>query len=267
MAVLTAIKRNVNSKLLSLSMSTRINSVSSTTASDSINDAGTIVEKIKNITYSVNHVIRRVSVISVNDCNVRVHVFGQHDTAPDYEYIQYHYPGVASDVKFAKLRRNTFVNVMLFDDNRRVYLRRMRLQDRLYYTHHHYGKYYVYGQVPAVLQKTNISQFMKQLYVSAPIFDDYGKLVSVVTDYYVNNSNYCILPISGEAGGTQGTLCIDGFVYIADPEDTLSIQIVARIDVYVAFDKKNVFINLLYNGVTISKLRIRTQFAANVLIL
>ncbi|AIZ48647.1 p26 [Agrotis segetum nucleopolyhedrovirus B] len=232
--------------------------------------ANTLVDTVKSITYSVNHIIRRVSVLSEKNLAVRVHVFGQHDTAADLEDIKYHYPGVASDVKFGKLHRHSFVNVLLFDGNRRPYLRRMRVQDRLYYTHHHYAKYYVYGQVPAVIQKTDISEFMQHLYVSAPIFDDSGKLVSVVTDYYVNDQNQCVLPISGEAGGTQGTLCIDGFVYVTEPEDSLSyrtIQIVSRIDVYVAYDKKNVFINLLYNGVTISKLRIRTLFAANVLIL
>lgn len=233
-------------------------------------DAGGHIAGIKSVTYSVDHVIRRVFVLSEKNTTVRIHVFGQHDTGADFENFKYHYPGVASDVKFAKLQRNTFVNLLLFDKNRRPYLRRMRLQDRLYFAHHHYAKYYVYGQVPGVVQKTNIGEFMSQLYVSAPIFDDEGNLVSVVTDYHVNYNNECVLPISGEAGGAQGTLCIDGFVYVTDPNDSVThqtIQIVARIDVYVSFDKKNVFINLMYNGVIISKLRIRTQFAANVLIL
>ncbi|AAZ38260.1 P26 [Agrotis segetum nucleopolyhedrovirus A] len=244
-------------------MSTRINQVEQ-------DSTRLCVSRVKSISYTVNHVVKRVCVLSEKNTAVRVHVFGQHDTSANFENIKYHYPGVASDIKFAKLRRNTFVNIMLFNSEKRPYLRRMRLQDQLYYSHHHYAKYYVYGQVPAVMQKTDVSKFMGQLYVSAPIFDDSGKLISVVTDYYINDKNECVVPVSGDAGGTQGMLCIDGFVYVTDPEDTISyhnIQIVPRIDVYVSFDKKNVYINLMYNGVTISKLRIRTQFAANVLIL
>jgi Nucleopolyhedrovirus p26 protein len=244
-------------------MSACINSVESGQVVDG-------AEQIKTVAYTVDHNVRRVHILTNRNKTVRIHVFGQHDTASDFENIEHHYPAVASDVKFDKLPRGSFVNVLLFDNNKRAYLRRMRLQDRLYYTHHHYAKYYVYGQVPAVLQKSNISNFMSQLYVSAPIFNDAGNLVSVVSDYYVNDRNQCVLPISGEAGGIQGTLCLDGFVYVTGPEDTLSIntvQIVTRIDIYVAYDKKNVYINLLYNGQTISKIRIRTQFAGNVLIL
>ncbi|AUV65362.1 P26 [Alphabaculovirus myunipunctae] len=225
---------------------------------------------IKNVTYTADHNMRRVRILTNRNESVHIHVFGQHDYASELEGIKYHYPGVASDVKFNRLPRNSFVSVMLFDSNKRAYLRRMRLRDRLYYTHHHYAKYYVYGQVPAVMQKTNISEFMTQLYVSAPIFNDAGDLVSVVSDYYVDDQNQCVLPISGESSGCHGTLCLDGFVYVTDSEDTLThhtIQIVARIDVYVSFDKKNVYVNVLYNGNTISKLCIRTQFAANVLIL
>ncbi|CDG72838.1 p26 (Ac136) [Spodoptera exigua multiple nucleopolyhedrovirus] len=228
------------------------------------------VEHMKSVIYSVNHVARRVYLISEKDRSVRVHVFGQHDTAPEFEHIKYQYPGVASDVKFAKLKKNSYVNIMLFDSNKKAYLRRMRVQDRMYYTHHHYGKYYVYGQVPAVVQKSNIAEFMAQLYVSAPIFDDNGALISVISDYYVNDDNHCIVPVSGDAGGTHGSLCLDGFVYVTDPQDKLTyhtIQIVPRIDAYVTFDKKNVYVDVIYNGETISKIRIKTQFAGNVLIL
>lgn len=229
-----------------------------------------VVEQIKSVTYSVNHMLRRVNIISDTDNAVRVHVFGQHDVAAELEQIKYHYPNVASDLKFPRLQRSTYVNILLFNSLQKAYLRRMRLQDKLYFIHHHYAKYYVYGQVPAVLQKTDISEFMSQLYVSAPIFDDAGRLVSVVSDYYVNTNNQCVLPITGEGNGVQGTLSLDGYVYVTDPEDTLTIrtmQIVPRIDVYVVFDKKNVYVNLLYNGHTISKMQVRTQFAGNVLIL
>ncbi|AAM95095.1 p26 [Helicoverpa armigera multiple nucleopolyhedrovirus] len=244
--------------------------MSSSIKTDDESGRANVVEQMKHVTYSVNHLVRRVNIISSADRDVRVHVFGQHDVAPEFETIKYHYPNVASDWKFPRLQRNTYINVLLFNSMHKAYLRRMKLQDKLYYVHHHYAKYYVYGQVPAVLQKTDISEFMQQLYVSAPIFDDAGHLVSVVSDYYVDNNNQCVLPITGEGNGVQGTFSIDGFVYVTDPEDFLTrhiIQIVPRIDVYVTFDKKNVFINLLYNGVTLSKLRIRTQFAANVLIL
>lgn len=226
--------------------------------------------QIKHVSLTINHAIRRINVLSHKNCTTRIHVFGQHDTASDFETIKYHYPGVASDVKFAKLKRNTFVNIMLIDSNRRPYLRRMKLQDHLYFIHHHYSKYYVYGQVPAVMQKTNISEFISQLYVCAPIFSDDGELISVLTDYHVNDDNCCVLPITGDAGGVKGTLCLDGFVYVYDPNDDLTkhvLQIVPRIDVYVTFDKKNVYINVVYNGETISKMYIRTLFAANVLII
>ena len=126
------------------------------------------------------------------------------------------------------------------------------------------------GQVPGVVQKNNISEFVKQLYVCAPIFDDCGKLVSVVSDYYVDKSNHCILVITGETNNTEGTLCLDGFVHVTDPEDALTyrmVQVVPRIDVYVSFDKKFVRINLVYNGQTLTQFKIRTQFAGNVLIL
>jgi hypothetical protein len=233
-------------------------------------DRVNVVEQIKSVTYSVNHMVRRVNIISDQDDAVRVHVFGQHDIAPEFEDIKYHYPNVASDLKFPRLQRNTYVNILLFDSLQKAYLRRMRIQDKLYFIHHHYAKYYVYGQVPAVLQKTNISEFMSQLYVSAPIFDDAGRLVSVVSDYYVTGNNQCVLPITGEGNGMQGTLSLDGYVYVTDPDDALTIhsmQVVPRIDVYVSYDKKNVYINLMYNGHMISKLQVRTQFAGNVLIL
>ncbi|AIE47793.1 p26 [Peridroma alphabaculovirus] len=226
--------------------------------------------RIKSIVYTVDHAARRVHLLSDHDRPVRVHVFGQHDTAAEFETYKHHYPGVASDVKFTRLRRHSYVNVMLFDAEKRPYLRRMRIQDRLYYTHHHYGKYYVYGQVPAVMQKTNATGFVSQLYVSAPIFDDAGALVSVISDFYIDSDNNCVLPISGDAGGVQGRFCLDGFVYITDPDKCLrgiAMQTVARIDVYVAFDKKHVYVNLMYNGQVLSKIRIRTLFAANVLIL
>jgi hypothetical protein len=249
-------------------MSLRVNSVATDDVANALPFA--YVEHIKSVTYSVNHIARRVRVLSDKDCSVRIHVFGQHDTAADFEHIKYHYPGVASDVKFAKLKKNSYINIMLFDSNHKAYLRRMRVQDRMYYTHHHYAKYYVYGQVPAVVQKTNVAEFLSQLYVSAPIFDDNGALISVISDYYVNDDNHCIVPVSGDAGGTHGSLCLDGFVYVTDPQDKLTyhtIQIVPRIDAYVTFDKKNVYVDVIYNGETISKIRIKTQFAGNVLIL
>ena len=247
--------------------------VKSVTADDTVAETlpfSFVEQRIKSITYNVNHIIRRVRVLSEKNCSIRIHVFGQHDTAADFKHIKYHYPGVASDVKFAKLKKNSYVNIMLFDANKKAYLRRMRVLDRMYYTHHHYGKYYEYGLVPAVAQKNNLSEFLSQLYVSAPIFDDSGELVSVVSDYYVDDDNQCIVPISGDAGGTRGTVCLDGFVYVTDPHDAFtsrSLQIVPRIDVYVTFDKKHVFVDVVYNGETVSKIRIKTQFAGNVLIL
>ncbi|QNV47888.1 p26-a [Alphabaculovirus altersperidaniae] len=249
-------------------MSLPINSVATNDVANT--NVFPIVEQIKSVTYSVNHITRRVRIISESDRLVRIHVFGQHDTASDFEHIKYHYPGVASDVKFAKLKKNSHINIMLFDANKKAYLRRMRVQDRMYYTHHHYAKYYVYGQVPVVIQKNNLAEFMSQLYVSAPIFDDSGALISVISDYYVNDDNQCVVPVSGDAGGTHGTLCLDGFVYVTDSQDKLTyhtLQIVPRIDVYISFDKKNVYINVMYNGESISKIRIKTQFAGNVLIL
>ncbi|ABM45796.1 p26 [Spodoptera frugiperda multiple nucleopolyhedrovirus] len=252
-------------------MSLRINSVATENVAAAAGAANvSTIEYIKSITYCVNHMTRRVYVLSEKNCAVRIHVFGQHDTSADFENIKYHYPGVASDVKFLKLKRNSYVNILLFNANNKPYLRRMRIQDRMYYTHHHYAKYYVYGQVPAIMQKNNLAEFMSQLYVSAPIFDDNGTLISVVTDYYVNDENHCIVPIAGDAGGAQGTVCLDGFVYVTDPNDHLTFhtfQILPRIDVYVTFDKKNVYINVVYNGEPISKLRVKTQFAGNVLIL
>ncbi|WBB27301.1 P26B [Mythimna sequax nucleopolyhedrovirus] len=244
--------------------------MSSSNKTDDESGQANVVEEMKRVTYSVNHLVRRVNIISSGDRGVRVHVFGQHDVAPEFEGIKYHYPNVATDWKFPRLQRNTFINVLLFNSLHKPYLRRMKLQDRLYYVHHHYAKYYVYGQVPAVLQKTDVSEFMEQLYVSAPIFDDAGHLVSVVSDYYVDNNNQCVLPITGEGNGVQGTLSLDGFVYVTDPNDALThhtLQVVPRIDVYVSYDKKNVYINLTYNGHIISKLQVRTQFAGNVLIL
>jgi Nucleopolyhedrovirus p26 protein len=214
-----------------------------------------------NITFTVCHLLKKVNILTVENEPVKIHVFGQHETNSKLEQIPYHYAGVASSVKFPKLNNCTYVNIMMFNGEK-MFLFRKKIEDYLVYVHHHYGKYYVFAQTSAIITSVEIAN---QLYINAPIFNDEGQLISVVFDYFINDDNQCILPIPGEADGTQGSFYIDGIVCVSDSLST-SYELRQYMDVHVTYTKENVYLRVVLNGKDISRIRIKTKFAGNVLI-
>jgi Nucleopolyhedrovirus p26 protein len=222
------------------------------------------------LVFSADHAARRVHLHALHDVPIHVHVFGQHDDAPHLlPLIQY--PGVASGVPFPPLTHRQKLTALMIDKERRLQLKAHTIDDHLYFAHHHYANRYVYGQLPALVFSTSRTDTVcAQLYVGAPIFDENGRIVSVVTDHTFDDAGRCVVPLPGQTvRGCNGFVYLDGRVWFTHSEDTLcyeSIQNVARIDVYVTNNATGVIVEVIYRGQVLNRVEILGRFAGNVLI-
>ncbi|QEI03606.1 P26B [Rachiplusia nu nucleopolyhedrovirus] len=224
------------------------------------------VTQFSSVAFTANHESRRVTIMSYLNEPVKFHIFGQHDNDPDLLKLKYHYPGLASSLRLPKLALRQTVSVLVFDKNNCLKLVKAELEEKLHFAHHHYAKYYTYGLVPVILKN-----FDEALYSGSPVFDETGtQLVSVICDWYFPKNDYCVIPLCGEMSGSRGVLCLDGYVWLNELGDNFdfsnSINSKNRIDLYVSYDKKFIYLNLYYNQCIITFIRIKAKFAGNVLI-
>lgn len=224
------------------------------------------VTQFGNVAFIVDHVTKRVTILSYLNEPVKFHVFSQHDSDSELLKLKYHYPGLASSVALPKLTLRQKVKLLVFDKDKNLKLVSAELEEKLFFAHHHYAKYYNYGLVPVI-----IKNFEESLYSGAPVFDRTGKaLLSVVCDCYYPNENYCVVPLCGETSGSRGVISLDGHVWLSETGDNFdfsnSIKVKDRIDLYVSYDDRFVYLNLFYNNHIVTYIRIRGKFAGNVLI-
>ncbi|AOL56781.1 P26b [Chrysodeixis includens nucleopolyhedrovirus] len=226
-----------------------------------------VVTQFNSVAFIVNHETRRVTIMSYKNEPVKFHVFNQHDTDPELMKLQYHYPGLASSIELPKITHMRKVRLMVFDQRHRMLLAEEFLLEKLYFVHHHYAKYYVYGLVPVV-----VKNFRHNLYIGAPVFDETGKvLLSVVSDCYFSSTTEenCVIPLSGELSGSRGVLCLDGHVWLNETGDDFTFDktnVPNRIDLYISHDKKFIYLNVFYNNYIINFIRVKAKFVGNVLI-
>ncbi|AHH82641.1 P26 [Buzura suppressaria nucleopolyhedrovirus] len=226
---------------------------------------------INNVMLKVDFNLKRAYCESYKNKHLAVHVYGQHDYLSETSTF-YQYPGIACNIKLPKLNSTSIVKLIEFKSNDSYKIITKRLDKKLYYVHHHYAKYYVYGLVPGVVLKNDdlckLNVF--NCYIGSPVFDKNDRLVSFVTDYYyMNENNIGIMPITGESYRMQGMFCLDGAVRVFD---TLSFEPAAiaaepTINIIVGYNKKHVKIAVVYNGSVVSELLIACQYAGNILIL
>ncbi|AWW14419.1 p26 [Hyposidra talaca nucleopolyhedrovirus] len=226
---------------------------------------------INNVVFKVNFDLKRVYCELYNNESLAVHVYGQHDYLFESSAL-YQYPGIACNIKLPKLNSASTIQLIEFQGNDTYKMVTKRLDNKLYYVHHHYAKYYVYGQVPGVVLTDSDSPKLNAFncYIGSPIFDDRNRLVSFVTDYYFPNENgiTAVMPITGESYRMQGVFCLDGGVRVFDTLslNTTTVAAEPTINILVGHNGKHVKIAVVYNGSVVSELLITCKYAGNVLI-
>nr|WUR10777.1 p26 [Calliteara abietis nucleopolyhedrovirus] len=219
------------------------------------------------LTMSVDFVRNRVFCQMYNGEPLCVCIINQFENRAEFEAFN-HYPGLACNVKLPKLKSLTRIKFVGFDKDKKLHTIRARLDTKLYYAHHRYGKYYYFGQIPAVTHfKPGDAA---NLYVGSPIFDETNTLVSFVSDYYISehlrNNNKLIVPVTGESYRTQGRFCLTGRVRLFNENEIIDTAVQPHIDINVKYTKSEVKIFVVYNGEIVSYLSLKCKFAANVLI-
>ncbi|AKN80643.1 P26-2 [Perigonia lusca single nucleopolyhedrovirus] len=241
-------------------------------ASNTIQRLGENQYKVRDCVFCVDYNFRRIQTISYKDKPVTNHVFIQHNSDPGLQQY-HHYPNLATTLSLPKLHTESLVEVIMVNyngsgDDKTIMLNEIKLSKRLYFVHHHYGKYYRYGQVPAIVLPAE-NKNRSTLFVGAPIFQN-DNIVSFITDCYLNTEqSVYIMPVTGPSYRVDGVLTIDGIVRVIKKEDytTIKLPTVSRIDVHVVYDKKTVTINTVYEGVILSFMLITAVFAGNLLII
>jgi hypothetical protein len=224
------------------------------------------ITKLNSVVFSVNHLTQQVQVLTYKNEPVTFHLFGQHIGSSVDLDDKFQYPGLASSIKLPVLNRYKPLKMVVFDENNQLRVEEVKMEEKMYFAHHHYEQYYVYGQVPVVL-KNNMRNKDSKVYIGSPIFNHKNALVSVVSDIYLDNQNNVIFPVSGQAGGVQGTYCLDGSVWLTHSEDSLSsFPKCSTLDLHVCYDDKNIYLYLVYEGRVLSWIKIKGRFAGNVLI-
>ncbi|AGR56812.1 p26-b [Hemileuca sp. nucleopolyhedrovirus] len=219
---------------------------------------------VNNVQFKVNFILQRVYCERYNGKKMFVHIFGDYNAHLKLESL-FQYPGLATNVKLPKLNSNETVKLVTFDPiERHIKFVECRLDTKLYFAHHRYGKYYVYGQVPVVV-KDRCDHI--DIFTGAPIFDADDNLVSFMTDSFINNDNVQLIPVSGKSYRLQGMFCIDGVIRLYDENEIVRPIVSDHIDINVQYTKKYVEIQLIYKGNILSQLKIQCKFAGNVLIM
>jgi hypothetical protein len=225
-----------------------------------------IITKVYSVVFSVNHLTQQAQVLTYKNKPVTFHLFGQHMGSSVDLDDKFQYPGLASSIQLPVLNRYKPLKMVMFDENDQLVVEEVNMEEKMYFAHHHYEQYYVYGQVPVVL-KSNMRNKNLKVYIGSPIFNHKNALVSVVSDIYLDDRNDHILPVSGQAGGVQGTFCLDGSVWLTHSEDTIgSFPKFSTLDLHVCHDDKNIYLYLVYEGRVLSWIKIKGRFAGNVLI-
>ncbi|QWO71605.1 p26 [Orgyia pseudotsugata single capsid nuclopolyhedrovirus] len=225
----------------------------------------------RGLSFRVDFAAHRIYCDRYNDSDLVVHVFGQHDNDPKLQSCN-QYPGLACSIKLPKINAKTKINFVCFDANKKLCLSEARVDTKLYFAHHHYGKYYVYGQVPAVIEFE--PRRASDLFVGAPIFDSRDRLVSFVTNcYFCDNGGdgssqqkMLIVPVTGESYRMQGMFCLNGGVRLYGEKEIIDAGVRSGININVKHTKKRVDMFVVYNGEIISRLTLKCKFAGNLLI-
>ncbi|ABY65788.1 p26-b [Orgyia leucostigma nucleopolyhedrovirus] len=224
---------------------------------------------INGVSFSVDFTINRVFCHKYNNNNLIAHVYGIHDDQPGLDAL-HQYPGLACSIKLPKINAKTEVCFVCFDSHKRLRLVKARLDTKLYFAHHHYGKYYVYGQVPAVVE-FDVAR-AADLFVGAPVFDAVRRrLVSFVTNCHFSDNaserqKQLIVPVTGESYRLQGMFCINGGVRLYGENEVVDAGVRSDININVKYTKKQVDVFVVYNGEIISRVTVKSKFTGNVLI-
>lgn len=293
--------------------------------------------------FVVDFVTKQMRVFEYNKQPLAVHIYGAHDKSPDYEQL-YQYPGLATSLKLGKINAGTTLQMLEWENSKNggnlIKIVKRIVDNKSYFAHHHYGKHYVYGQIPAVIVKppakiktltkkfscstaSNSSQrkvccpppvppvkmfestsssgsssssstlsatsFTSTLtpppaaastapslelsteavkyFVGAPVFDGNNRLVSFITDTFINETNKeVILPITCETYRVQGMFSLDGSIKLYDYLTEIDMSHNENINIHVKYDKKHVSIYVVYKSKIISFVHLHSVFAGNLLI-
>jgi Nucleopolyhedrovirus p26 protein len=217
---------------------------------------------VKNVLMKVDFELKRVFCVEHNGQPLVAHVYGPHDTQPELQSL-FQYPSLATSMKLPKINSESVVQMIEFKKNKKIKFVKAKLDTKLYYVHHHYGKYYMYGQVPAIV---TFDAKLYNSFIGSPIFDEQYNLVSFVTDCYMNEMGQRIFPVTGESYRLHGMICLNGTVRIYNEKDFVQNVLDANININIIYKRKTVEVYVIYNGDTISYVKIRSKFAGNVLI-
>ncbi|ADB84401.1 p26-b [Apocheima cinerarium nucleopolyhedrovirus] len=217
---------------------------------------------VKNVLIKVDFELKRVFCVEHNGRPLVAHVYGSHDMQPELQCL-YQYPSLATSMKLPKTNAENVVQLIEFNKNKKFKLVKAKLDTKLYYVHHHYGKYYMYGQVPAVV---TFDSKLYNSFIGSPIFDEQDNVISFVTDCYMDDIGQRILPVTGESYRLHGMICLNGTIRIYGEDDVVQDVFDTNININIIYKKKTVEVYVMYNGETISYVKIKSKFAGNVLI-
>ncbi|ABI35735.1 p26-b [Ectropis obliqua nucleopolyhedrovirus] len=217
---------------------------------------------VKNVMCKVDFVQKRVNCESYNGVPLLVHIFKQYDASAEWQNL-HQYPGLASSMVLPKIAASSCVQIVKFDVGTTGFTTTIHALDvKLYYVHHRYGKHFVYGLVPAIVSLQNDLE----LYTGAPIFNNKNNLISFVTDSFLSDINELIVPVTSESHRMQGMFCVTGCVKVFSKDDDIVDLNNGHINIFVKQWPKYVEIFVMYNGFTMSYVKLVCKFAANVLI-
>ncbi|AIU41295.1 p26-2 [Sucra jujuba nucleopolyhedrovirus] len=236
--------------------------------------------QVNSVSMNVNFETKMVYCDMYEGDALTVHLMAQPNISSTDVKLLHQYPGVACSTKLRRLNAGDKVKLLKFTANETFSLITTRLDRHLYFVHHRHGNLYMYGQVPAVVENQtkrknvhaeNCTTVQQHYYVGSPIFDQNNRLVSFVTDIYMDDRGISILPVTGKSR-LQGRFCVTGHIRIFNDMCLTTclnpvIQDQIYINIVVCYDNKQVKVMVIYNKTIVSEIHMCTKFAANVLIL
>ncbi|QHB21724.1 P26-2 [Artaxa digramma nucleopolyhedrovirus] len=238
---------------------------------------------VNDMLMEVDFNFRRVRCVKYKNCPIFVQVHNVQSSLNETDCLPpvvHQYPNLSCSLKLPKTNANTLVKFVHFNEkNKTIRLESVKLDSSLYYTHHRKNNIYLFGLVPAaVYNYDKLNSLTKSVFIGSPIFDSNNKLLSFVTDHYLDvNSEKSdvvpkeILPVVGESYRLQSFFCLTGQVRIYNETDEVARNVVginesSKIDINVVVCKNQVEVFIVYEGNTISYVKVKCKFAGSLLI-
>lgn len=176
---------------------------------------------INDVTFTIDERAKYINVSNVNGIPADIHLIPANGQSNGWETLDilHHYPGVATNIPFGPVHKNSTLNVVLSNGAM------LRVYANLVYTNFHSHKNrMIYGQLSAFAVKD--MELANSIYMGAPIYYD-NKFVSVVTcryDDYNNKASIFAVSAPSSSGLVSGHINYDDtFIHMHDLHANMSV--------------------------------------------